>query len=223
MAILDGSTEILCVPQQAARRALGTARGFVSHPAPEHRAGPIGSRQILAGLLREAEWLPRTAALEADPAWRQLIPYGVLCRGGRIFAYRRHRSGGEARLHDLCSLGVGGHVERTDELPTDGGDPDELTLARCLAREVSEEVGAEIASARLLGLLWDDSTPVNSVHLGIVYRVEVEIREGSAIAGDLVPIDWFEPEAIRSAALAWETWSRILIDQWLPRAALQAD
>ena len=50
------------------------------------------------------------SALEVDPAWKQIVPYLVLHDGPRIFLMQRTRAGGDARLHDRWSIGIGGHV-----------------------------------------------------------------------------------------------------------------
>ncbi|MEG1686418.1 MAG: hypothetical protein RR276_00900, partial [Angelakisella sp.] len=55
------------------------------------------------------EFIPRPEA-ENDPTRKQIIPYVVLCRGSEVFATRRLNKGGEARLHGLLSLGIGGHI-----------------------------------------------------------------------------------------------------------------
>src|SRR4051794_41901099 len=62
--------------------------------------------------------------MEQDPTWKQVIPYPVLRDGDRWFLMRRTRSGGDARLHDRYSIGVGGHVN-----PEDGGLGGDLEIA----------------------------------------------------------------------------------------------
>ena len=72
---------------------------------------------------------------------------------------RRTPAGGDARLHDLWSIGVGGHLN-----PGDGD------VAGGLAREWAEEVEADFApDYPPVGLLNDDTTPVGAVHIGFVF------------------------------------------------------
>ena len=52
--------------------------------------------------------MPRPAA-ETDRSIKQIIPYLVLRDGDRIFLMKRTRAGGDARLHDQYTIGVGGH------------------------------------------------------------------------------------------------------------------
>ena len=56
----------------------------------------------------------RRGDAEEDPAHKQVIPYLVLRDGERWFLMRRTRAGGDARLHDRWSIGVGGHLNPGD-------------------------------------------------------------------------------------------------------------
>src|ERR1700758_5075669 len=80
---------------------------------------------------REGRFEDRAVA-EADRAWKQVIPYLVLRDRARYFLMRRTRGGGDARLHDRWSIGIGGHLN-----PGDGD------LAGGLRREWREEVEAD--------------------------------------------------------------------------------
>src|SRR4051794_3879207 len=62
---------------------------------------------------RSLEFRPRSN-VETDPSVKQLIPYAILIREDQVFAYRRGKAGGENRLHDLWSIGVGGHISKED-------------------------------------------------------------------------------------------------------------
>ncbi len=142
------------------------------------------------------------AAMEQDPAYKQIIPYLVLRDGERYFLMRRTRAGGDARLHDLWSIGVGGHLN-----PGDGG------LLGGLRREWAEELVADfVPEFRLFGLLNDDTTDVGRVHLGAVYLADaagrsVEIRETEKLAGRFATPD--EVAAVRDDL---ETWSRLAFE-----------
>ena len=123
--------------------------------------------------------------MEPDEAWKQVIPYPVLRDGSRWFLMRRTRAGGDARLHDRYSIGVGGHVN-----PEDGGLDGDLSTA--LRREWLEELDVEFVPAfRFVGLLNDDTTPVGRVHVGLVYEADaagrpVAIRETEKLSGAFV-------------------------------------
>ena len=150
---------------------------------------------------RAGRFEPREA-MERDPAFKQLIPYLVLRDGPRYFLMRRTRAGGDERLHDRWSIGVGGHLN-----PGDGG------LDGGLRREWSEEVEADfVPTFRLLGLLNDDSTDVGKVHLGAVYEADaagrpVAIRETDKLTGGFA-----EPGEVAAVAPDLETWSRLVFE-----------
>ena len=139
------------------------------------------------------------AAMEADPSFKQIIPYLVLRDGDRYFLMRRTRAGGDARLHNAWSIGVGGHI-----------NPGDRDLAGGLLREWTEELVADfIPEFRLVGLLNDDSTDVGRVHLGAVYLAEaagraVAIRETVKLSGGFAT-----PGQVAEVADRLETWSRL--------------
>ena len=81
-----------------------------------------------------------------DPEWQQVIPYLLMRDGERLFLMQRTKAGGDARLHDRYSLGIGGHLN-----PEDGG------VLEGLRREFREEMVADWdPEPRLIGLLKDD-------------------------------------------------------------------
>jgi predicted NUDIX family phosphoesterase len=152
-------------------------------------------------VVREGRFMRRGDA-EVDPTHKQVIPYLVLRDGERWFLMRRTTAGGDARLHDLWSIGVGGHLN-----PGDGD------VAGGLAREWAEEVEADFSPDYApVGLLNDDTTPVGAVHIGLVYVADacgrsVAIRETEKLAGAFATTG--EVEAVR---VHLETWSRLVFD-----------
>lgn len=147
----------------------------------------------------EGRFVPRADA-EIDRSLKQVIPYLVLRDGERYFLMRRTRAGGDARLHDRFSIGIGGHLN-----PGDGD------LAGGLRREWREELEADFEPEfELIGLLNDDSTDVGSVHLGAVYVADagglpVAIRETEKLSGE------FAARAEVAAVVdRMETWSALV-------------
>ena len=168
-----------------------------------------GVEPFLAAIAEAATFRPRSA-LEVDPAWKQIVPYLVLRDGPRVFLMQRTRAGGDARLHDRWSIGVGGHVEQ--------GDGDHLGGLR---REWEEEIEADfVPEWRFIGLLNDDATPVGAVHLGLVYEADaagrpVAIRETHKLRGAFATLE--EVEAHRDDL---ETWSAFALDAVRERDAV---
>src|SRR5580658_2357824 len=52
---------------------------------------------------------------EQNKRFKQLIPYVLLICRDKILRYRRGKGGGEARLHGLYSVGIGGHISEEDD------------------------------------------------------------------------------------------------------------
>jgi predicted NUDIX family phosphoesterase len=160
-----------------------------------------GVEAALDAVRRDGFFMHRGDA-EEDPTHKQVIPYLVLRDGERWFLMRRTKAGGDARLHDLWSIGVGGHLN-----PGDGD------VAGGLRREWSEEVAADFVPDFVpVGLLNDDTTPVGAVHVGVVFVADaagrpVTIRETDKLAGSFATTE--ETAAVREAM---ETWSRLVFD-----------
>ncbi len=160
-----------------------------------------GVAVALETVAREGRFMRRAQA-EEDPSHKQVIPYLVLRDGDRWFLMRRTRAGGDARLHDRWSIGVGGHLN-----PGDGDVPGGLR------REWAEELIAGFEPAFTpVGLLNDDTTPVGSVHIGVVFVADaagrpVSIRETDKLTGGFVTTA--DVDVVRDGM---ETWSRLVFD-----------
>jgi predicted NUDIX family phosphoesterase len=192
---------VLVVPGAELDR-LGRFQGF----------SPEADRYLAALLVPEQATFRPRSEVEDDPSLKQIIPYVVFRSGDAVFCYTRGGSGGEARLRRRRSLGVGGHVAEDD---ADGrGTLDAYEMA--LRRELDEEVTvASPGVLRRVGLINDDSTPVGSVHLGVVHvyeleRPEVAPRESALIEPGFVPV-----ADLRAEWELFETWSQICIDAFL--------
>jgi predicted NUDIX family phosphoesterase len=159
-----------------------------------------------------AQFRPRFE-VEDDPGFKQIIPYVIFRSGDAVFCYTRGKSQGEARLHRLRSLGVGGHVAEADADGRATLDAYEMALRRELDEEV--EIGTE-GSIRRVGLINDDSNPVGQVHLGVVHIYELQRpalipREDGLAEAEFVTLD-----LVRGSRAQFETWSQICIDALLP-------
>jgi len=150
---------------------------------------------------REGTFEPR-AIVEVDRAWKQVIPYLVLRDAERYFLMRRTQAGGDARLYDRWSIGVGGHL-----------NPGDHDLAGGLRREWREELVADFEPEfELIGLLNDDSTDVGSVHLGAVYLADargrpVGIRETDKLTGAFAT-----PAEVAAVVDRMESWSALVFE-----------
>jgi predicted NUDIX family phosphoesterase len=144
---------------------------------------------------------PRPEA-EVDASIKQIIPYLVLRDGERIFLMKRTRAGGDARLHDHYTVGVGGHMN-----PGDG------SILETLQREWREELVADfMPDFAYFGLLNDDEVDVGRHHLGVVYLADagarpVAVRETHKLSGSFETI-----EVTMAAYGQMETWSQLVLD-----------
>jgi predicted NUDIX family phosphoesterase len=113
---------------------------------------------------------------------------------------KQTRAGADARLHDLYSIGVGGHV-----------NPEDGDALGGLRREWAEELDAGFTPEfRPLGLLNDDDTAVGAVHLGLVFSADAEgrpvnVRETHKLSGQFAT-----PDALAAVTDRMETWSSLL-------------
>ena len=182
-------------------RVLVVPRDVVPDRAGWHGLRTDGIDEFLAVVKEHGRYEPR-AAMEVDPSWKQIIPYLVLRDGERYFLMRRTRAGGDARLHDRWSIGVGGHV-----------DPGDDGLAGGLQREWHEELVADFEPTFTpYALLNDDTTEVGAVHLGVVVLADAEGRLVSVRETEKLSGAFATPGEVAAGADHLETWSRIIFE-----------
>jgi len=153
--------------------------------------------------------------LETNPKFRQLIPYVVVKQGDKYLAYERSKSGGESRLHNLFSIGIGGHVDAVDAVYNDKGVFQLTdTLRTGMYRELHEELGLteiDFLGMTTIGYLSKDVTPVDEVHLGIVLVAEVHADLVITSKEDALNLAGFLT-ADELAKLNLESWSETVVD-----------
>jgi predicted NUDIX family phosphoesterase len=177
-----------------------------------------GLERVLRTIRAASEYKPRHL-VEDDPTQQQVIPYCIVHHpdDDTYLITRRLRRSSERRLHNLYSLGVGGHVN-----PGDGERFDPVVGG--LMREWQEEIVCPVpATARLVALLNEDSTPVGRVHLGLVFLVEPEagpavVRETHKLEGETLTL-----EAMRRYYLSMESWSQLCYDDLMAGAPARAE
>ncbi len=179
---------------------------------PFHGVTVDGLDEYLARIQRFGVFR-RRGDVEEDPSLKQIIPYLIVRSGDRLMLFQRTRAGAEARLHDLYSIGVGGHIAKEDVAGAGN------LVAAGMRRELEEELTlVGNWSARLVGVLNDDATAVGSVHFGLVHLVEVPsgdvaIRETDRLTGRLA-----SPAELRAVYGQMETWSQLVLDAGIVQA-----
>ncbi len=154
-------------------------------------------------------FMPRSQA-ETDPSHKQIIPYVLIVCGNMVLHYIRGKKAGEQRLVAKGSIGIGGHMNDTDESLFAW---DEAAYRAGVEREVNEELRIESPfQDRIVALLNDDATEVGRVHLGIVHvfklaEPKVEKREAM-----ITNLSFLRPEELRERRDALEGWSQYCVD-----------
>lgn len=203
--------KILCIPREAFE-SNEVFQGFRSLAGREDLGEYINSHPDH----KVAFFHPRPEA-EIDETKKQIISYCLIMCGDSVLTYERGKKGNEARLHAQLSVGIGGHVDESD-------DPEEYFFAyqNSVKRELKEEIGLEIdhnaIKNTVIGLVNDDSNPVGRVHLGVVHVIQVdEIQaqrilqncENTFVNPSFVPLSDFHDEKLASRL---ESWSAYIIE-----------
>jgi predicted NUDIX family phosphoesterase len=154
-------------------------------------------------------FLPRAQA-EIDPAYKQIIPYALIVHGDRVLHYVRGKKAGEQRLVAKGSIGIGGHMNDTDESLFAW---DENAYRAGVEREVNEEIKIESSfDDCIVALLNDDTTEVGRVHLGIVHvfrLAEPKVEKREAMITNLA---FLNRDELVSRRENLETWSQLCVD-----------
>lgn len=148
--------------------------------------------------------------LEEDATHKQIIPYAIICCDDKIYLFQRTKKQTETRLHNLYSLGVGGHMNPF------GDKIDIKYLHHELEREMNEEVfiheDCKIKDITPIGFINDDTNDVGRVHLGVLFHIHlnntnIEINEKDKMTGK-----WIDKKDLRDFYDQMESWSKIYCD-----------
>src|SRR5919106_1380224 len=150
------------------------------------------------------------AEAEINPAYKQIIPYALIAFHNKLAYYVRGKKAGEQRLVAKGSIGIGGHMNETDESLF---AMDEAAYRAGVEREVNEEIKIDSPfEDRIVALLNDDTTEVGRVHLGVVHvfkLAEPKVEKREAMITGLTFLAKSELSARRETM---ETWSQICLD-----------
>ena len=154
-------------------------------------------------------FLPRSKA-EADPTHKQIIPYVLIAHGGKVLHYVRGKKAGEQRLVAKGSIGIGGHMNDTDESLFAW---DEAAYRAGVEREVNEEIRIQSQfDDRIVALLNDDSTDVGRVHLGIVHVFKLREPKVEKREAVITNVSFLDQDELKARRDALETWSQLCVD-----------
>jgi predicted NUDIX family phosphoesterase len=167
-------------------------------------------KYLEAILSRGNNFFLQRAQAENDPTHKQIIPYAILAFENKVLYYVRGKKAGEQRLVAKGSVGIGGHMNESDESLF---ALDEAAYRAGVEREVNEEVKIDTNfDDRIVALLNDDTTEVGQVHLGIVHifkLAEPKVEKREAMITNLAFLSKDELLARRESL---ETWSQLCVD-----------
>ncbi len=155
-------------------------------------------------------FMPRSK-VEKDPSFKQLIPYVIMSHNGRYLTYIRGTRAGESRLVGNRSIGIGGHINPTDDMPLFNANFYETYLA-AVEREVAEEVSVEASHTDcIVALLNDESNEVGSVHLGIVHFWTLAEPKVARREQMVTQMAFMTPAELQQVRDTMETWSNLCL------------
>ena len=154
-------------------------------------------------------FMPRDRA-ETDPSHKQIIPYALIAHEGRVLHYVRGKKAGEQRLVAKGSIGIGGHMNDTDESLFAW---DEQAYRAGVEREVTEEIIIDSPyQDKIVALLNDDTTEVGQVHLGVVHVFKLDEPKVEKREAMITSLGFLSREELVAKRENLESWSQICVD-----------
>jgi predicted NUDIX family phosphoesterase len=154
-------------------------------------------------------FMPRSQA-ENDPTHKQIIPYALIAHGDKVLHYVRGKKAGEQRLVAKGSIGIGGHMNDSDESLFAF---DENAYRAGVEREVNEEIAIDTTfDDRIVALLNDDTTEVGRVHLGIVHVFRLAEPKVQKRESMITNVGFLTREELLARRQNLETWSQLCVD-----------
>jgi predicted NUDIX family phosphoesterase len=155
----------------------------------------------------------RRGDMENDASFQQIIPYMLFSFQDKFFAYKYIKNAGEQRLiNNDYQLGVGGHINKEDV-----GDNDILETG--MMREWNEEVDfkGNLISKKFVGIINDESRPVEQVHIGLVYHFvgdspEIKVKETDKMEGALI-----DSKDLAGDKISQSVWMQIVYKEYLSK------
>jgi len=147
---------------------------------------------------------------ESDPAYKQIIPYALIVFQNTVLHYVRGKKAGEQRLIAKGSIGIGGHMNETDESLF---AMDEQAYRAGVEREVNEEIKIDAPfEDQIVALLNDDTTEVGKVHLGIVHIFNLKEPKVQKREAMITGLTFLTKDELTRRRESLESWSQICLD-----------
>lgn len=165
-----------------------------------------GKEQIFNDILDKQAFLPRDEA-EYNTVHKQVIPYVLIRSRDSYLLLKRLPRQREKRLHNMFSLGIGGHVN-----PDSSGSGDNVIM-NGLYRELHEEVCLDDpGEVSFIGVINDDSNSVSRVHVGLLFELNAHSSGFRVLETEKMAAQWVRSSELDQYYDSLETWSRIVYD-----------
>lgn len=169
-------------------------------------------------LINQAGRYVERGPAETDPSLKQIIPQVMLVSESKVFIHRIPTTGGEARLHKLIPIFLGGHCEESDNQDI------EATAWREFLEELGlpEDTDPGTYKKTFFGIVNDETNEVSQVHVGLVWIFEggaaaaKEAQDDGVSEGKFLSLDEVDaliPEMTYWSKLAWPELRRYLESQ----------
>ena len=147
--------------------------------------------------------------VEKDVSYKQIIPYIILQTKDLEKTAIYNRQGSEQRLHDLWSIGIGGHINPIDMETQTTSFLQILTVG--MERELQEELDQRPKGdlPLFVGVISEDVTDVGKVHLGAVFRILTSTPEKFLPGSELFQFTWEKTRDLEQLNL--ELWSKLAL------------
>ena len=144
-----------------------------------------------------------------------------------LLSYKRGTEGGETRLHNMYSVGFGGHINSADVVSAFSNyvsNPGSTIEIECAARELQEELGVDINTANDVILddgpggvctpyvFYDDSSKVSSRHICKALYFKVNDMDSIKAEEDCIKkLTWVPLKELCENMDNMESWSKIVV------------
>jgi predicted NUDIX family phosphoesterase len=200
----------LLQPGQQTILAVESAKLLVGEEGSRFHMCTITS--LLTALESAGLWIGPRSALEDNDSFRQVIPYIVLRERDQIVSYARTPAGTETRLHGRRSFGLGGHIDLQDVAVRSGAIDLLRTLENAASREVEEEIGpVRVFQRDWVGLIVENSTSVDRVHVGVVGVWDIDVIGGNSHEEAIGNAKLIPVTRLKNVRDELENWSAILL------------
>ncbi len=178
------------------------------------------------------------AYVENKPIFKQIIPYCVfidkinnykITPSTNVLIYKRSTKGGETRLYNNWSIGIGGHINLEDFDHPYKNHPDKFykTLINGLRREIEEELevydGNINENYKIFNtncFIYSEANDVCKVHWGVLFIGVLKDLRIIPKNEECTELKWMSLEELNDVE-DLEIWSRLVVDYFLKRVEEQ--